>query len=250
MSQEIGLYSKEKAPYYYDGDVQSVSIKDLRDNPRDYEGVKVSVEGLITVYDANAHTAYAEAYSVEDDKYYGINIYCGFTTYTPIKVGNYLRISGTLQFYAPGADDSSDPEADGTWQISGLYYDPYHPEEPESMEIISKGNEVVPTPFTSTMFQNAESYESTYVSMGNLTVTKVYTTESTKITSNGALTITCNDGNGNQVTVRTNVLKKADKTLLTAEDVMNKTISVRGIVAKFNGKYQIKVFTLEDLEIA
>ena len=261
MNQGLGLYSNEKAPYYYYGDVQSTSIKEIRLNAKDYEAVKISVEGLITVYDAASHMAYAEQYDPEENRYFGINIFLGYSTFTPIKVGNQLRISGNLAYYAPGADDTSDIESDGTWQITGLFYNPYNPSAPESMEILSKGNEVVPTPVSADQLSATpdEQYdnmakgdliESTYVSMNNLTVTKVYTTESSKVTSNGALTLTCKTSDNKTVTVRTSVLKKGDGSLLTEADVLNKTISVQGIVAKFNGKYQIKVFTMNDLQIA
>ena len=56
--------------------------------------------------------------------------------------------------------------------------------------------------------------------------------------------------NGNEVTIRTSVLKKGDNTLLAEEDVLNKTIDVKGIVTAYEGKVQIHVYTLNELIIA
>ena len=89
-----------------------------------------------------------------------------------------------------------------------------------------------------------------YAKISGLKVVDVYTTQSTNLSSNGAMSLTCKDEKGNEVTIRTSVLKKDDGTLLTEADVLNKTISVIGIVTSFNGEVQIHVFTLNELQIA
>ena len=91
---------------------------------------------------------------------------------------------------------------------------------------------------------------SIYAKISGLKVVDVYTTKSTVTTSNGAMTLTCKDSNGNEVTVRTSVLKKSDGTLLAEADVLNKTIEATGIVTSYNGEVQIHVFTLNELTIA
>ncbi|MCI5745227.1 MAG: thermonuclease family protein [Erysipelotrichaceae bacterium] len=257
MNLKLKLYSNDKDPNYYDGNAISLSMKELRLNASEYKDKKVCVEGLVTLYDPFNHMAYAESYDAEDDRWYGMNFYAGYTKFAPLASGNYLRLVGTLSFYAP---DSNSPEY-GTWQVSGLAYLPMTPDYEGSMKILEKNVEVVAHEVTyddlSTRIENegdtlsvGEKIESTYVTMNNLLVTKVYTTQSTNINSNGALTLTCKDNDGNVVTVRTSVLKHDDDTLLTAEEVLNKNISVKGIVTKYNGKIQIHVFTLNELEIA
>lgn len=259
MRKEMKVYSngKEKDENFYYGAAKSVTMKELRLNAKDYEGVKVSVEGLVTVYDPFSHMAYAQSYDVEDEKYYGMNFYAGFTKFTPLVAGNYLRLVGTLSWYAP---DTEHPEY-GSWQVSGLLYLPMNPDNEGSMKILEKNQEVVANLITaddlSKELENkddtltkGEKIESTYVRMENLTVKRVYTTESTDSTSNGALTLTCEDENKKQVIVRTSVLKKDDNTLLTNEDVLGKTIHVNGVVNKYNGNVQIHVFTLNDMTIA
>jgi DNA/RNA endonuclease YhcR with UshA esterase domain len=54
---------------------------------------------------------------------------------------------------------------------------------------------------------------------------------------------------GHTVTVRTAVLRNADKELYTKEDFLNKTIDVTGIVDFYSGEYQIKVFSAMDINI-
>ena len=74
----------------------------------------------------------------------------------------------------------------------------------------------------------------------------VYTTQSDKDSSNGAMTLTC-DCNGVQVFVRTAVLRDAEGNLLTADDFRDKNIDVKGIVDFYDGDYQIKVFNINDV---
>ena len=54
---------------------------------------------------------------------------------------------------------------------------------------------------------------------------------------------------GREITIRTVVLRKANKELYTPADFLNMTINVEGIVDYYNGEYQIKVFSAKNLEI-
>ena len=85
--------------------------------------------------------------------------------------------------------------------------------------------------------------------MKDLTVNKVYTTNNGGA-SDGAMTLTCSDTNGKEITVRTEVLTNDEGKLVVEADVLNKTISVTGIVDYFNGSYQVKVFSYSDMVIA
>jgi DNA/RNA endonuclease YhcR with UshA esterase domain len=84
--------------------------------------------------------------------------------------------------------------------------------------------------------------------MENLVVKDVYTTDNEESSSNGAMTLTC-EVNGVTVSVRTVVLIDGNGNLVTADAYMGKTIDVRGIVDYFDGTYQIKVFSVNDITI-
>ena len=244
------VYSTEKDPNFYYGKAQVITIKDLRNDPEKYKNKKVCVNGVITIYDTVNHMAYAQSYDVDTDKWYGIDVYLGFNSYEIIKPGNYLRLVGTLGYYENG----------NSWQLTGLSYHRMNPDYEGSMKLLEKNVEYAPIDVTAdditgntannNWLEKGDLLQSVYAKFSGLTVQSVYTTSSTDSTSNGAMTLTCVDENGKQVTVRTSVLKKEDGTLLAKADVINKTISAVGIITSYNGEIQLHVFKLSDLEIA
>ncbi len=84
--------------------------------------------------------------------------------------------------------------------------------------------------------------------MENLTVTSIYTTTSDDSSSKGAMTLTCQTEDQKTVIIRTVVLNDGGE-LVTEEYFANKTITVRGIVDVYEGTPQIKLFTLDDVDI-
>ena len=112
--QSLGVYSGEKDPDFYYGEAVELTLKELRTNIADYNGIKVAFEGVITMNDNNS--VYIEEYDPETGMYYGISIYYGFNLtgegLNVLAVGNRSRIVGTVQYY----------EAGGTYQVSGLTY--------------------------------------------------------------------------------------------------------------------------------
>jgi hypothetical protein len=68
------------------------------------------------------------------------------------------------------------------------------------------------------------------------------------------MTLTCRVGDVT-ISVRTEVLKDADKNLVTADYFRDRTIDVKGIVDYYdfentgNGTYQIRVYTLADITV-
>ena len=84
------------------------------------------------------------------------------------------------------------------------------------------------------------------IAMTDLRVTGIYTTTNEESASKGAMTLTCRSGD-QTVSVRTVVLRDADGNVITAEAYQGKTIDVRGIVDYYNGDYQIKVFSADDI---
>ncbi|MBR0326899.1 MAG: hypothetical protein IIX09_03775 [Clostridia bacterium] len=97
-------------------------------------------------------------------------------------------------------------------------------------------------------FDYAELVMSTSVEMKDLTVKSVYTTKNEGSSSNGAITLTCENG-GNVITVRTTVLRDASGNIITEDAFIGKTIDVKGIVDFYDGEYQIKVFTIDNITI-
>jgi len=88
----------------------------------------------------------------------------------------------------------------------------------------------------------------TSISMKNLTVVDAYTTNNGG-PNTGAISLTCEDENGNEIIVRTAVLKDADGNLITQDMFIGKTIDAKGIVDFYDGEYQIKVFHINYLTI-
>ena len=235
------VYSDEKAPGYYYGAAQNITIMELRTNLEEYKDEKVCVNGLITYVDGVSRKAFAQDLDDETQTWYGIDLYLAYNNLPVVKVGNYVRIVGTLVYYETG----------GVWQISGLTYHFMNPDYEGSMKLLEEGVEFEAIEMTAEeLTSNADMAQSLYVKMNNLVVTDVYTTDSDNLTSDGAMTLTCKDENGKVVTIRTSVLKDADGVIVVKEDLLNKTISPVGIVTTYDGKVQIHVYTLNELNIA
>jgi hypothetical protein len=242
------VYSSEKDPNFYYGKAQVITIKELRNNVETYSGTKVCVNGLITIYDSFHHMAYAQQFDEEEDRWYGIDVYLGYNSYEIIKVGNLVRLVGTLSYYETGQN----------WQLTGLSYHRMNPDYEGSMKLLEKNVEVVPQLVTSDDLSNkadangvipGEINQALYVKIENLNVYRIYTTQSTLTTSNGALTLYCKDANNVEVVVRTSVLKHPDGSMVVESDLINKNITATGIVTKYEGNVQIHVYSLEEITI-
>ena len=188
--------------------------------------------------------------------YYGIYIYCGHglngNGLEILSVGNGVRIVGTVQYY----------EAGGSYQVSGLTYRQIKPNDPGNIQKLSEGNNpayVLTTPDTfvngkvtvdledSTVTADyAALAQGTSIEMQDLKVKEVYTTENEDSSSFGAMTLKC-EADGVTVTVRTSAFRNADGSLVTEDTYLGKVIDVKGIVDSFDGEYQIKVFTQNNI---
>ena len=256
-AMKLNVHSNEKDPDFYYGDAYEVTLKGLRTNIALYDNRKVAFEGVVTYN--NANTVYVEDYDEETDMYYGISVYYGFETgtlLTNLKVGNLVRVVGTVTYYETG----------GTWQVSGLSFRDFKPEDPGNTVMISEGHAAAnrltdPTVFNTgklevetlvdlegeetqtTTFDYAALAMNTSVSMKDLYVKSIYTTQNGG-DNDGAMTLTCEVG-GQTITVRTIVLRDENGEMLTESDFLHKTIDVTGIVDYFSGDYQIKVFTTD-----
>lgn len=261
--QKLNVFSGQKDPDFYDGAAVELTLKELRTNIESYRDILVAFDCVITTNSND--TVYVEQYDPETDKYYGISIYYGNSGVGGdglkiLSIGNMARIVGKVQYYETGE----------TWQISGLKYRAMKPDDPENIQFISDGHEgafvpVAPEAFRSgrceVIVKNPESGEdeirefgfaelamSTSVSMSGLKVESVYTTDNEESSSNGAMTLTCT-ADGVPVTVRTAVLRDENGNLITADQYLGKTIDVKGIVDYYEGEYQIKVFTVNQITV-
>ncbi len=260
---KLMVYSGEKDPDFYDGAAVELTLRELRTNIESYRDILVAFDCIIT---ANSNdTVYVEQYDPETDMYYGISIYYGNSGLGGdglkiLSIGNQARIVGKVQYYETGE----------TWQISGLKYRAMKPKDPENIQLISEGHtaayrEIDAETFDVGMvdlivtdsesgeentvsFRFAELSMNTTVSMKNLYVEHVYTTEREGSSSNGAMTLSCKV-DGIDVKVRTSVLRDESENIVTEEFFLGKTIDARGIIDYFEGEYQIKVFTLNQITV-
>ena len=255
---KLYVYSEEKDPDFFYGDAVPVTLKALRTDLASYVNKKVAVEGVVAYREAQ--TCYIEDYDAESGVYLGFVVYLGFNSdgglLSMLKIGNRVRIVGTV----------SDSDNYGP-QISSLVYDPFAFEDDgTSCWLIQKGQgqsfqEVSGKTFKGNVsmtvkegeeevtkaFAFGELAHGATISMKNLKVTKVYTTQTGN--SKGAMTLTCTAEDGTTIEVRTAVLYDADGNLVTADAYKGKTINVRGVVDYYDNDYQIKVFASGFIEV-
>ncbi len=253
---KLHVYSGEKDPDFYYGEAIELTLKELRTNIADYNGLKVAFTGIITLN--NNNSVYVESYDAETDMYYGISVYYGFSLngfgLDILSVGNEVRIVGSLQYY----------EAGGTYQISDVDYNIMDPDKPTNLKKLSSGNQpayvltdpktfasgtvTIQTEDASITKSYAELAMSTSLEMKNLKVVDIYTTHNGG-DSDGAMTLTCRASDGTTISVRTVVLLDNNGNLITASAYTGKTIDVKGVVDYYNGEYQIKVFSANQITV-
>ena len=255
-AQKLNIHSGQKDPDFYYGEAVELTIKELRTNIESYAGMKVAFNGIITVNDSN--TVYVEDFDPETGLYYGMTVYYGFgmngAALELLTVGNEVRIVGSVQYYEGG----------GTWQVSDLNYRMMQPDDPGNIQCLSQGHTPAFVLTDADTFVNgqvtveleegsitapyAQMALSTSVEMRNLVVKEVYTTTQAESSSKGAMTLSC-EVDGIPVTVRTTVLLDENGKLITAEAYQGRTIDVRGIVEFYDGNYQIKVFSRNNITV-
>jgi len=272
------VFSKEKDPDFYYGGAIEVSLKELKANTywddekgkhqNKYEGKLVKFEGVVAKQ--VGPTIYIEEYDAEHDMYFGMQIFCGYgyPKMNEFQIGNRMSIVGTLQYYELG----------GTYQISNLKYKTLDPNWEGGCRVLSTGHsasfgeidagtimngsitldviteiqdengEIIDTTITEKIFDYGELAHYSSVTVKNLTVKSVWTTQS-DTDSDGALTITCEDENGVRIKIRTaeKLIHNDNLTVVEKSDFPAGTvISVKGIIDSYNGEYQIKVFSIND----
>lgn len=253
--EKLHVHSSEKDPNFPYGEAVELTLRELRTNIEAYDGQKVAFEGVISKNHAN--TAYIEDYDAETDMYYAISAFYGYGLNGKgleiLSVGNRVRIVGTVQYYETG----------GYYQVAGLEYSPMRPNSPNNIKKISDGHdgsyiEIDPEKFVSgkvSVERGDETVEMSYaellldtsVRLGGLTVKSIYTTTDEESSQLGAMTITCETEDKKEITVRTAVLYDGAGNKITAAEYENRDIEISGIVTMYNGGYQIKVFSYNDI---
>ena len=251
---KLAIYSGQKDPNFYYGEAMELSLREIRLHPKDYEGNKVAFEGVVAR--GGNGTVYVEEYDAELDLYFGISIYLGYDLsgdgLAIMSIGNRVRVVGTLQYY----------EAGGTWQVSGLSYRAMRPNDPNNIQKLGDGFQAAypltdPKTFAEgkvtvegeeTAFDYAYLTMDSTLCMNGLKVRSYTTTDKEDSSSYGAITLYC-EADGTEITLRTGVFHHEDGSLVTGDEYQGKTVNVKGIVSYFDGHYQIKILTPEDIEI-
>ena len=248
---KLKVHSGVADPDFYYGEAIELDLRELRTNISFYNGKKVAFEGII--YRVASQTAYVESYDEETGIYFGIPVYYGYNAsgymLNILKTGNHVRIVGTVS------------EFQGTYQVSGLQYRSMKPNDPDNIQKLGSGFEgsyakVDAADFTKNIKlidedgnEKNHSFASlavgSSISMDNLQVISIYTTNNEESSSKGAMTLTCKSGN-TTITVRTEVLKFSQGGLVTNKTFEGKNINVKGLVDYYNGSYQIRTFTMKD----
>ena len=266
---KLNVYSGEKDPDFYYGEAQNVSLKELRTNPQKYVLTNVAFEANVTRRYGDA--IYVEDLDEESGYMFGMYVYLGYALSGAgleiVSVGNRVLFVGSFQYYETG----------GNYQLTNLKYQIMRPNDPSNIRLVSEGHEAAYTLTTvdqltskvsldlievdpetkeekkvTKQFDYAEIALATTVKVQNLKITSIYTTTKEDSSSKGAMTFTCTCG-GKTFEVRTVVLYDADGNLVTADRFEGKTIIVKGLVEYYkgtnSGNYQIKVLSLNDIEI-
>ena len=259
-AEKLYVHSDELDPTFPYGAATEITIKELRTNREDYEGIKVAVEGIIS-QDTNG-TLYIEQYDEEDERWYGMQVFYGYNLATSakrfLKAGNRVRIVGTFQY----------AEVVNAYQIAGLEYDQMKPGDPAYTSLIETEQTIPYTEITdldafatgktdltvgeeTISFANNELALYTSATLKGLTVVSTWTTQSGD--NAGAISLTC-EKDGVRITIRTIKLYENGE-LVTADRFEGKTIDVMGVIDSYTpegsteAQVQIKVFTLSAITV-
>ena len=251
----LNIYSNEKDPDFFYGDALEVTLKELRTNPSFYDGKKVAFDCIVTRNWNNS--VYVEAYDEETDSSFGITVYYGYSLSGSgleiLQVGNRVRIVGTMQYYAAG----------DSYQISGLKYREMKKDDPGNIRLLEKGVEIIPRVVTPENLNKgvveviveddivpltlSDALLGTLVEIRGISVDEVYVTTKEESASFGAMTMTCTK-DGESIQIRTLPLYE-DGELLTERDFLGFVIDVTGVLDTYEGKSQIRVFSIDDITV-
>ncbi|MCI7202277.1 MAG: hypothetical protein MR961_05200, partial [Clostridiales bacterium] len=189
------------------------------DDENSYSNKKVAFDGIVAR--KNGNTVYVESLDPDPETglYYGMTCYIGYQSgdiLEILKIGNYVRMVGTVQYY----------EAGQSYQISGISYSAYDTDNPDNLKLIDDTTRVpsyqaldvdkfadgttVSVEFDkdedtieTKQYKYSDLIMNSTISCKNLTVVDAYTTDDEESSSYGAITLTCETENGKTITIRT-----------------------------------------------
>ena len=259
-----------KDPEFYYGGAIELTLKELKANCEKYDGMLVKFEAVVAKQ--VGVTIYVEEYDAATDMYFGMQIFAGYSysRMSDFTLGNRVSVVGKVSYYENGE----------TFQISSLKCDVLDPNWEGGCRVLSTNNPAsyneidVDTILNGSIvldvieevedengdkteisskktFDYGELSHYSTATVKNLTVTRVYQTES-DTSSDGALTITCKDEHGCEFKVRTasRLVKDVDGTSVAVDESdfpVGTVISVKGVIDSFKGEYQLKVFSYTDI---
>ncbi len=255
---KLNIYSGQPDPDFFYGDAIELTLRELRLHTKDYESTKVAFEGNVT--QVSGSTAYVEEFDPETGLYEGISIFFGYNLsgggLQILTAGNRVRVVGTVQYYETG----------GTWQIADVKYREMKPDDPGNLQKLGDG--VTPAYILTDVETFAEGFVQireedgeeedipyaefmidTSLEMKGLKVESVRTTTDPDSSQQGAMTLSCDCG-GIKITVRTKVLYDENKNLVTADAYEGRTIDVKGLIGRYDGEYQIVVFSADNITVS
>ncbi len=247
---KAGIWSDEKDPEFYYGDAVEVTLRELRLNAAAYEGIKVAFSGIVTVN--HNYSVYVEDLDQETGLHFGLPVYYGYNLsgggLEILRAGNEVRIVGTVQYY----------EAGDVWQVSGITYRMMKPDDPGNIRLLSSGHDI---PWTETpaallaegtylvdLEEETEEYDYAFLTQATTVAVSPLTVQSGYASDSGAVTLWCLS-EGTTVQLRLDGALNESGVPFTLEELRGKTVSVRGIVSRFNGEYQISVLTPDGVTI-
>ena len=174
-----------------------------------------------------------------------------------------MLIVGNVQYYETG----------GTHQIADIKHNPMRPDDPENIKLIGEGYSGAYTEVAANdLLKGKVDIEVTTVdedgnesivkktfdkgfitlhgsaSLKNLVIKSVYTTKNEDSSNYGALSITCQAPDGTEIVLRTIVLKDSSGKTITADAFpVGSKIDAKGIVDVYDGVYQLKIFSTNDI---
>ncbi len=240
MNLKLGLRSDANDPNYYYGEATELTLRELRSNISTYLGKKVIFEAIVVRQDGT--TYYLEDFDGETNMSYGIQVYLGFTTSSKLKVGNRVKISGNISIHLDN------------YQLVDIK-DVIGSSAKDNLKVISTGNTVIPKEFEIADLADTSNTNiiNTFAKVSDLTVKDVYTTKDKDSSSYGAISITC-EANGHEIVIRTAVMYDLTNKYITStsglileSNFTDKKLDVVGVLEVYNGKYQIKLFSMEDV---
>ncbi|MFI3328988.1 MAG: thermonuclease family protein [bacterium] len=241
---KLRIWSDEEDPDYFYGDAVEVTLKELRDNIEEYNGLKVTFEGI--VYKAPGTDGYLQAEF--EGKYYGIYVFTQYSSEIAkaFDIGNELQVTGQVAYYEPTVGS-------GSYQIVDVKYSTIQSLKTEDdIKILSTKNPVV---INEVLLPELDieinpNLERTLVQINGLTA---ISDGSYTAASSGHITLICVDEDGNkiQVYIRKDYSVNFNSVKLTSHTQIitycqSNTINIKGIVTQYQGNFQIEITSSGD----